>query len=213
MSEKPTLGKYEVATGNATVSNVYHFNLYGAIEECHYYADLLQVLRNSSANDTVHIHINSPGGRIGTAVQILNWMEQTDAKVVAHLEAECHSAATLIFLAADEWVVYDNALLLFHTYTCGMWGEGHKLESQLVATKQWVNTLSEKYYKNFLTPEELELMIGGKDYWLTSDDVVTRLESYQKAREELEDSLLAEQRKAAVEQAKKVIETFDTPEE
>lgn len=208
MSDKPTLGRFEVATGSPIISNVYHFNLHGYIDECHYYSDILQVMRNANDGDIINIHINSPGGMIGTAVQLLNWMEQTKATIVAHLEAECHSAATLIFLAADEWVVYDNALLLFHTYTAGMWGEGHKMESQLLATKEWVRSISDKYYKNFLTPEELELMQNGKDYWFTTKDVLERLETYQEAREKEEERGIQFARQQAVAQAEQVIEKF-----
>ena len=86
MSDKPTLGRFEVATGQPVVNNVYHFNLHGYIDESHYYSDILQVLRTANPGDEINIHINSPGGMIGTAVQILNWMEQTKATVVAHLE-------------------------------------------------------------------------------------------------------------------------------
>ena len=89
-----------------------------------------------------------------------------------------------------------------------MWGEGHKMESQLLATKEWVRSLNEKYYKNFLTPEELDKMSTGKDYWFTTNDVVERLEGYQAAREAEREKGLEETRQQAVAQAEQVIEQY-----
>jgi ATP-dependent protease ClpP protease subunit len=209
MSNKTNLSEYNVAVGRSTSASEYHFNLMGGVEEADHYTDLLNTLRNAEEEDTVHIHINSYGGYVGTAVQIVNWIEQSKATVIGHLESICHSAATVIFLSCDNWVVYDNCLALFHQYSAGFYGEGHKVKSQVVATDAWISNLNEKYYKNFLSDEEIADMSEGKDFWFNSTDIEERLGRYIEARHKKVEEAQEQQEAATIEQAKMILSKLD----
>ena len=48
-----------------------------------------------------------------------------------------------------------------------------------------------KYYKNFLTEEELDLMLQGKEFWMDAEEIIERLNKREllfKAEEEEEQS-------------------------
>lgn len=209
----PSLSEYAVALGNGTSTREYHFNLIGAIGEARNYTDLLNTLRSAEEGDEIYIHINSPGGQVATAVQIINGIKSSRATVFGVIEAECASAATVIFLACDAWTVMDNTISLFHQYTSGSYGEGHKQKAQVAAVDRWITELNNDYYSNFLTKKELAKMMEGKDIWLTSEDMRARLEKLVEAKQAEQDALEEEQNKETLKQAKLIIKALESEDD
>jgi ATP-dependent protease ClpP protease subunit len=206
----PSLSSLAVTIGkNGSSSDEYHFNLMGGVGNPEDYTDLINTLRTAKAGDTVNIHINSYGGQIRTAVQIVNNIESTEATVVGHLEGECHSAATIILLACDSWVIYKNTIALFHQYSSASWGEGHKIEAHAKAIKRWVDELNSTYYKNFLSEKELKKMNKGKDYYFECQELYSRLEMYDQARKVQQKALENEEKQAIYRRAKSIIEEME----
>lgn len=76
--------------------------------------DLLAQLDALGQITTLTVRINSPGGDVFDALAIHNALSRHPARVVAHIDALCASAATLIALAADEVRMADNALFMIH---------------------------------------------------------------------------------------------------
>lgn len=173
-------------------STEYHFDLIGYVEEEEYYTNLLHVLRTANPQDVIHIHISSPGGYVSTMTQILHNMDMCQAEVIGHLEGQCHSAATFIFLGCDNWVINPDAILLFHSISGGSWGEAHKMIAGALATNEWGQRLAERYYYPFLSKKEIKKLTEGKDFWMFGDEVSKRLkenlipfrEEQEKAQEE-----------------------------
>lgn len=210
---KPSLSPYSVAIGQPTVQNEYHFNLMGHIGEPENYTDLLNTLRSANSGDKVFIHINSPGGWVSTAVQIVNTMKNSEATVYGIVESEAASAATIIFLACDVWMVEDDTICMFHQYTGGGWNEGHKLKAQIAAMDNWISELNRKYYKDFLTDEELDDMMQGKDFWFTAEQMRERLERLVEIRTKAMEEMELERNKQTLEDAKKAIAHLENQQE
>ena len=105
-------------------SNVYEkpvarmFDLYltGDIKEAKEYQDWNQIMRSSSENDAIILHINSGGGDMFTCIQLLRSMADSPATIVASVEGMCMSAATLLFLSADVCEISEHSHFMFHTY-------------------------------------------------------------------------------------------------
>ena len=153
----------------------YHFYINQVIGDCEAYTDMIHQLKTCTSNDTVFIYLNSPGGQVGTGIQIINAMKVCPAKIITVLESEAHSMATFLFLAGDEFVVHDNCRMMFHYFSAGMYGKGHEIGQHLEATFRWYEDLMREFYIPFLTPEECDRIIKGEELWLSSNDIRERL--------------------------------------
>jgi len=155
---------------------IQHYYLSGPIEEPIKYVDMIQKIQVAGAEEIIYIHLNTPGGQLDTGVQIINAMQASNAHIIVSIEANCHSLGTLIFLAADEFIVHDNCLMMIHNFSGGTFGKGNEQQSQLEAQIKWFNTLARKLYVPFLTEEEFGKIVKGEDLWLQSDEIRKRLE-------------------------------------
>jgi len=165
-------------TGNAyqrPVANIYDLYLTGNIGPATDYQDWNQMMRAAGENDVVYVHINSNGGEIFSAIQLMRTMQETPATVVASVEGMCMSAATLIFLTADVCEISEHSHFMFHTYSSGNWGKGSEQLAGVMADDKWARPLFNKVYKGFLTPQEIKDMIDGKDFWMNPAEVNKRL--------------------------------------
>lgn len=162
------------------VSNIYDLYLTGPIEDAKQYQDWNQMMRTSTENDIIYIHINSNGGEIFTAIQLMRSMNETQATVVASVEGMCMSAATLIFLCADICEISEHSHFMFHTYSSGNWGKGSEQLASVQADDKWARHLFNQAYKGFLEPNEIKMIIDGKDFWMNPGEVEKRLEARNK---------------------------------
>lgn len=158
------------------IRKVQHFYLSATITEPSNYVDMIHRIQTASPEDVIYIHLNTPGGHLDTGIQLVNAMQSTAAHVIASLEAEAHSLGTLIFLAADEFVVHDNCMMMFHNFSGAVFGKGHEQQAHLAATVKWFNTLARKLYIPFLTEDEFDRILKGEDIYIHSDDIRRRLE-------------------------------------
>lgn len=157
-----------------------HYYISGAIEDPSKYTEMIHLIRTTSPGDVVHLHLNTPGGLVSTGVQIISAMRASQGHVVTHLEGEACSMGALIFLTADEMVVYDDSLLMFHNYSGGAFGKGHEMTASIEATNKWYSKLANTVCTPFLTDAELTRIFDGADLWMLSDEVEVRLKKMAK---------------------------------
>jgi len=157
------------------VANIFDFYLTGNITEAKDYQDWNQILRTATENDGIVVHINSNGGEIFTAIQLMRSMADSNATICASVEGMCMSAATLIFLCADVVEVSEHSHFMFHTYSSGNWGKGSDQLANVMADDKWARHLFNQVYKGFLKPQEIKEMIDGKDFWMNPAEVNKRL--------------------------------------
>ena len=139
------------------------------------YIEWYEAMRKAGPHDTIYIHINSIGGRMSTAQQMLRCMNECQGTIIASVEGECASAATLIFLAADGWEVSPHSIFMFHNYSGGVFGKGGEMYDRIEFEKKWAEALMREAYTDFLTEEEMTEMFLGKDQYFTSDEVMEKL--------------------------------------
>lgn len=176
-------GNHDERIFHKQIVNVYEFYLTGEIEEPEQYIEWFNIIRHATENDVIKIYINSPGGRIFTAVQFMRALSDTQASVVMSVEGECASAATMIFLCGDSFEVSDHSIFMIHTYSAGLLGKGNELHSRMTFEREWSVNLIEEVYKDFLTPEEITKVIDGTDIWINGIDVIERLKKLKEIRE------------------------------
>ena len=170
---KITLGK-QYFTKNT--SNVYEFYLSGEIEDASEYSEWFDIIRNARLGDVVKIYINSCGGDLYTALQFLRVLSESSAHIITSVEGACMSAATMIFLHGDEFEVTPHSLFMFHNYSAGVFGKGGEMFDQLQFERSWSENFLREVYHDFLTPDEIKSMLDNKDIWLTSEQVLARID-------------------------------------
>lgn len=175
---------------NIKVTNVYISKEIGPPSD---YIDLITKLRTADPNDEIYIHLNTPGGYVDTGVQIVNAMRDCPARVVTVLDGTVCSMGSLIFLAADEYIVHENCRLMFHNYSGGTFGKGNEQVAQLGSTVEWFSTMFFQICYPFLEEDEMEDIINGQDLWLNSEETKERLQKVVKYME-------AEQKRLAEEE-------------
>lgn len=148
------------------------------------WVDELELIRNASENDVIKLYINSEGGSAFTAIQFLKAMAESDAHIIASIEAFCASAATFIFLAADEYELSPDAIMMCHNYSSGQIGKGNELYYQAIAERKWSERLIGEHYKGFLTDVEISQLLEGKDFWFLSEEIVERVKKYAEYRKQ-----------------------------
>lgn len=202
MASTTVVAQPSPVTIKSFTNNNIQISISGSIKDASDYQDIFEAIRNAGEADVIDILINSPGGYVGTAVQFKHILENTPATTRAHLEAECHSAATIIALACDELVVHPHALMLIHTYSGGGWGKSADLVSSVMAQDTWIKTLMKTSYEEFLSPKEIEALFEGKDYWIDAKDISARWENVMELRRLHHEEAIKEQEEAIREQAK-----------
>lgn len=156
--------------------NIHHFYIVddiGAVDE---FLDLINILKTSEQQDTIFIYLNTNGGVLSTAIQLISAMRQSAATIITCLEGEVCSAGTMIFLAGHKHIVNPNCTFMIHNYSGGIGGKGHEIVSHAAYRNEYIKTLMADVYQNFLSQEEINDVLAGKDIWLTSNQVIERLE-------------------------------------
>ena len=171
IEQKPPYTYFE----QQNIQRVHHYYLSEPIGDPAAYVEMIHRIRSGLPHEVIHIHLNTPGGRLDTGVQIVNAMRLSEAHIVCSLESQAHSLGTLIFLAADEFLVHDNCMMMFHNYSGGIWGKGNEQEAQVVATIKWFSEIARDVYQPFLTEEEVDSILKGEDLWVHSTDIRKRL--------------------------------------
>lgn len=164
---------------------IYEFYLSGEIKAPEYYVEWFTIIRNADKEDQIKIYINSGGGDLHTAIQFLRVLSETNAEITTSVEGACMSAATIVFLCGDIKEVTPFSMFMFHNYSGGSIGKGNEMYDQAIFERNWSLELFTQIYSGFLQDDEIEAMLDGKDVWLTSEQVLTRLKAQNKRIEEV----------------------------
>lgn len=162
---------------------VHHYYLTEFLHGPIQYIDMVHQITHASPEDIIYIHINTKGGDLSSGVQLINAFKSSQAQIIASIEAEAYSLGTLIFLAADQWIVHDNCMMMFHNYSGTAWGKGNEQVAQIAAISKWFTQLAHDIYVPFLTENEVAAIVKGEDLWLQTPDIRKRLEKMVKILE------------------------------
>jgi ATP-dependent Clp protease protease subunit len=204
--QQPLMYQQYTATRN---QNITHFYISDGVDDPKLYTDMIHQIRTAQPQDIIYIHLNTPGGRLDTGIQIINAIADSAARIIGVLDSKAYSLGTLLFLACDEFVIHDNCLFMIHNYSSGMYGKGNEQQAELAATTKWFAKIADRYYYPFLSKEEINRVQRGEDFWMDSDEVKKRLKQMVKIRE---DEANGVKPKPARKSAKKTAEG-ETPKE
>lgn len=161
---------------STSTSSRYSFYISGFIESADKYTDMLNTLRNAESKDEVIFHINSHGGDLFAALQIMHAIIGCEANITCSVEGACMSAATLIFLVADNFYINDHSIFMYHNYSGGALGKGGEIFDQIAHEREWSSKLLHSVYEHFLTKKEIKSLLDNKDIYMDAEEAVKRLQ-------------------------------------
>ena len=167
-----------------TVS-LYEYYLVGEIGEPENYIDLVDALRSANPQDDFIIRIASGGGLLSTASMIMNAITESQANVHGYIESNAGSAASLIFLACDNWSLSEDAELFVHTSSSGSFGKESETYEASVFYRKKIHKMMRSRYAGFLTETEIDQVLKGADLYFDADSITERLNRYTDYKETL----------------------------
>lgn len=134
--------------------------------------DVEQTLK-SVTTDTIHVHINSPGGDAFEGIAIYNQLKNHSAKIIIHIDGLAASAASVVAMSADELVMSTGSMLMIHEASVLAAGTKKELKSWVNALEGLDKSLADIYMTRFKGERsEIEAFIENET-WFTADEAVT----------------------------------------
>lgn len=156
--------------------SIFHHYLTGDVGEPDEFIGLFTDLETASPNDVIYIHINSHGGSLETTAQLLHAIQNTQGQVITSAEGMVASAASLVFFSGHALAVGDFSTFLLHDGREGAVGKVSDNYDAAVASKDWLSKIYYKIYSPFFKKKEIKKVLNGKEWYLTSEEVIARIE-------------------------------------
>lgn len=157
------------------------YYLINEIEDIEDYIDFLRALSECHPTDTVDIHINCFGGAMYAGYHIFDALCDCPATINMHIDGFCCSAASTIMMAGDNFDFAPHSCVMVHSMSAMFHGKWHEITARLKFDQKWFEETAREIYAGFMTDEEIDAMIEGKDFWFTAKEAHERI---LKAREE-----------------------------
>ena len=127
---------------------------------------------NLTAEDELHVIINTYGGEIFEAISIRDYFNSLDCKKSITVSGICASAGTEILLAFENRNITKGSFVMFHPAMSGVYGNRHDMQKVVSLLEKLDNEFLENYKKNLIVEvPNLEDLIKN-EWWLNADDFV-----------------------------------------
>lgn len=161
-------------------SGKYRIEIDACIEDVSQFSTAIQVLDIAREDDEVEIHLQSPGGNVDACGAFLHSMQKCPAQIHIIASGGCHSAATHILLMADSFELAENFNSLIHNGSAGAGGNINEYHAKSDFDKTFIRNHYWSIYEGFLSRQEFDDMMDGKNIWLDAATWVQRHDVRQK---------------------------------
>lgn len=148
------------------------------------YRDCIEAIRDANEGDFARVIINTDGGSLQTALAIISAIEQSEAEVVADIEGMAASAGGLIAMHCHGVQLNPYSTMFIHAESFMAGGKRNEVKSQVEFSLKWVEKIIRDTYKYFLTEEEIEQVLDGRDMYFDAEQIKQRFEHRIKMLEE-----------------------------
>lgn len=153
----------------------YNIFLYGDIEDARQFQDAIEAMNDAGEDDLVVIHLSTNGGSTDATDTFISAMRRCRARVVVEASGGVHSAGTIILMNAPEYRLSENFNALIHNGSFGAWGaKSSDTKTQFEFQAEYMDRLAWSTYQGFLTDDEIEELIAGRDFWMGPEEWVDR---------------------------------------
>lgn len=168
---------FHVSRMKSDKGTIYNIFVFGVIEDPEQFIPAIEALQVAEEDDVVIVNLSTPGGDIGATDTFLQALTTTDAQVVFVASGGVHSAGTLILMHAhpDQVAFSEGFNALVHNGAVGFGSKYSDWVSAVAYTKTHMDALMRSTYKGFLTEDEIEAMLQGRDFWFGAEEFKERL--------------------------------------
>lgn len=147
---------------------------------------VVRTLLAADVTDKVVVNINSLGGYNYLGNAVIDAMKVSNAEVVTRCVSQCLSNGAFILMAGDLILIKHEALIMFHISqtpcekgTCAIGREYIKKYPQYKeAFDEDVRLFKMLDLHNFLTKDEWNKLLNGRNIWLTSEQMKEHFNRY-----------------------------------
>lgn len=172
------------------VVNEYHLKLARPITEVDDFEEEFQLFAAAGERDLIKVDIVTPGGSMDTAHMLCRAIAQTRAHTVGYIGPTCASAGTAIALACEEWEIDDMSSFMVHTGSYGYVGMAPHVEANVKHNSKMIERYVRLTYAGFLTEEEIERVIDGREMYFEGEELAQRLMAYSQYREAMREAAM-----------------------
>jgi len=162
---------------------IFNIFIFDGIESAEQFIPAIEALQIAKEDDLVMVHLSTPGGSVDATDTFLLALKMCRARIVFIASGGVHSAGTLILMHADEVILSEGFNALVHNGSVGHGGKFNEYAAASDHSRAFMCDLFRKTYKGFLTKDEIERMIEGKDFWFNADEFRERLKERIKQRD------------------------------
>ena len=150
--------------------------------EFHLIEDTISKLEMADSNDTVVIHVNSPGGLVGLGFLLINAMDNSEATVEVKVEMIAFSMGGLIAVSGDSLTVNKMSSFLFHRpYMIDQNGD-KVLADETDPAYIMAQRFMEREVFQYLTTSEIALYNTGGDVIIDGQDFIKRTKNVKSGK-------------------------------
>lgn len=149
----------------------------GPVLSARHYRMVASEAADLSKNDELEFSITSGGGSMEGLIALLDVVNTTEANVTAVIKGECHSAASMLAVSCPNIIVSPYASMLVHNASLGAGrAKAYDLKQYVDHSTDFCNNLFRDVYEGFLTDDEIEEVIRGKELWMGAAEISDRIE-------------------------------------
>lgn len=134
-------------------------------------------LWNADEKDILELRIHSFGGIIKEGQLFYNLIKNKfNGRTTTVLDGSGFSLGALVFCMGDERIAMETSDLMFHTHAGYAFGKGQEMESVVEHNKKQCGNFFKTVIvkNNFLTSQEFDELIIGKDFWMDTPEMCKR---------------------------------------
>ena len=162
----------------------YSVNVSQVFGSPHSFDEVIHLLTVATPEDIINFNINSNGGDFYSLVALRNSIRQTEAQVYMNLLGMAASAGSALFLEnADGYKIHEDSCMMIHSMQCGT---GYTDANTIATRAEHNKKINERFvrntYKDFLTEDEIESVLNGKEIYLEDYEIRERLQQREEMK-------------------------------
>lgn len=164
----------------------YSIYLYGETTSAFDFVEAINAIENADEHDQITIYLSGGGGCVSSTdafLHAINTAQERGVRVHCVASGMVASAHTFIILACSSYECAEGVHFLIHNGSLGDGGSYNQFKASSQFFLKYMETRFREVYRNFLTSDELDNVLEGKDLWMTGSEFHAR---YEKRNELME---------------------------
>jgi ATP-dependent protease ClpP protease subunit len=155
---------------------IYKLHIGDFSEEANKLHPMFNTIAKADFEDCLEFHIDSDGGSVNEGKLFFNVMNNFDKENIAAFLNTGYSMGALLFCMPDIRIVHEFSDLMFHDYSSVLYGKAGNMETTHKHHTKHIRNFFKRFTldKGFLTQDEFELMLVGKEFWMDTEEMCRR---------------------------------------